>query len=193
MTTVLPEPVAILRAIPGEAGVRGVVGLGEAVGDPGVAVLAGDLGDVDHGLEGLDLAEEEAAVAVGVGPVLEELAGGGGDADVAALSPDGDLAADVVDEAVLLAAVLGLEVGVEAELAGALLLGAGDGDEVLAGAAGVDDLVGDAVVIEAEVAGGLGVGAVEDGVGDGGGQGAPGKNGRRGAYCGGLYGWSKDC
>ena len=56
----------------GQAGVRRVVGLAELVLDPGVAVLLGDLGDVDGGFQGLDLAEEELRLAVGVGPVFEQ-------------------------------------------------------------------------------------------------------------------------
>ena len=38
-----------------------LVGCSQAVFDPGVAVLAGDLGQVDGGLQRLDLAEEEPA------------------------------------------------------------------------------------------------------------------------------------
>ena len=55
-----------------QAGVRGVVGLADVVLDPGVAVLLGDLGDVDDRFEGFDLAEEELPLAVGVGPVFEQ-------------------------------------------------------------------------------------------------------------------------
>ena len=69
-----------------QAGVRGVVRLAERVLDPGIAVLLGDLGDVDGGFEGFDLAEEELLLAVGVGPVGEQAGGGGRHADVAALA-----------------------------------------------------------------------------------------------------------
>ena len=85
MTTVLPEPVAILKASRGQAGVGRVVGFAEVVLDPGVAELLGDLGDVDGRFEGLDLAEEELLLAVGIGPVFEQAGGGRRDADVAAL------------------------------------------------------------------------------------------------------------
>ena len=59
MTTVLPEPVAILNAMRGRPGFDVVVRLAQLVLDPGVAVLPGDLGDVDGGFERLDLAEEQ--------------------------------------------------------------------------------------------------------------------------------------
>ena len=79
-------PVAILKAMRGRPGLDVVVGLAERVLDPGVAVLLGDLGEVDGGFQGLDLAEEELLLAVGVGPVGEQPGGGRRDADVAALA-----------------------------------------------------------------------------------------------------------
>ena len=128
MTTVLPEPVAILNADARQAGIGRVVGLAERVLDPGVAVFLGDLGDVDGGFEGFDLAEEEFSLAVGIGPVRKQAGGGRRHADVAALAPQRDAAADVVDELVLFDAVL-CPLGVELKLLGALLLRLGDRDE----------------------------------------------------------------
>ena len=95
MTTVLPEPVAILNAMRGRPGFDVSLASRSVVLDPGVAVLLGDFGDVDGGFEGFDLAEEELLLAVGVGPVLEQARGGRRDADVAALAPERDAAADV--------------------------------------------------------------------------------------------------
>jgi len=141
-----------------------VVGAAEVVFDPGVAVLAGDLGEVDGGFESLDLAEEEAALAGRVGPVGEEAAGDVGDVAMAALAPLADLGADAVDELVFLDAVLG-PVGIDDKLFAALF-GAGDGDEIGREAAFVDGFVGDALVGEVKVPRGLEVGGVEDGVFD---------------------------
>ncbi len=53
-----------------QAGVEVGVRLAQLVLDPGVAVAGGDLGEVDGGLERLDLAEEQLPLAVGVGPVV---------------------------------------------------------------------------------------------------------------------------
>ena len=76
MTTVLPRAGRHLEGDAEEAGVvRRRSPRGAALLDPGVAVLAGDLGEVDGRLERLDLAEEEPALAVGVGPVLEQARG----------------------------------------------------------------------------------------------------------------------
>ena len=106
MTTVLPEPVAILNAVRGQARVRRIVRLAELVLDPGVAVLPSDLGDVDGGFEGLDLAEEQLLLAFGIGPVLEQARRRRRDTDVATLAPHRNPSADVIDESVFLDAVL---------------------------------------------------------------------------------------
>ena len=151
MTTVLPVPVAILNAMRGRPGFDVSFAVAQRVLDPGVAVLPGDLGDVDGGFERFDLAEEELLLAVGIGPVVEQARGRRRDADVAALAPERDAATDVVDELVLFDAVLG-PLGVEQQLLGPLLLRLGDGDEIRTGPAAVDDLVGDALVGEPEMA-----------------------------------------
>ena len=65
MTTVLPEPVAILKAMRGRPGFEVSLAFADVVLDPGVAEFLGDLGDVDDRLQGLDLAEEELALALG--------------------------------------------------------------------------------------------------------------------------------
>ncbi len=74
MTTVLPEPVAILNAMRGRPGFEVSLAARSRVLDPGIAVFLGDLGDVDGGFEGFDLAEEELLLAVGIGPVVEQAA-----------------------------------------------------------------------------------------------------------------------
>ena len=79
----------------------------------GGAVAAGDLGQEDRGLGRLALAEQDAVLAVGAGrPSAEQLAGVGRDPVPVARPPPLDLAADVVDQGVLLAALAG---GVEVE------------------------------------------------------------------------------
>ena len=74
MTTVLPVPVAILSAMREGRGLSVSLASRSVVLDPGVAVLLGDLGDVDGGLQRLDLAEEELLLALGVGPVFQQRA-----------------------------------------------------------------------------------------------------------------------
>ena len=66
-------------------------------------------------------------------------------------------------ELVLLDPVLG-PLGIEGELAGLFLARACDRNEVGAKAAAGDDLVGDAVFGESEMAGGFGEGGIDDGV-----------------------------
>ena len=80
MTTVLPEPVAILIGDAVQAGVGLVVLRAELVLDPGHAGLGRDLGEEDRRLERLDLAEEQAPFAVRRTPVIEQQAGGLGHA-----------------------------------------------------------------------------------------------------------------
>ena len=140
-----------LERCPRQAGIRGVVRLSNRVLDPGIAVLPGDLGDIDGGFESFILAEEKLFLAGGIGPVGNQARGGGRYADVAALAPHADAPTDVVDELVLLDAVLG-PLGVKLKLL-AFLLRPGDGDEIGAGPAAVNDLVGDALVGKAKMAG----------------------------------------
>ena len=87
MTTVLPEPVAILKAIRGRPGFDVSFASRSRVLNPGVAVFLRHLGDVDGGFERFVLAEEELLLAVGIGPVGKQACGGGRHADVAALAP----------------------------------------------------------------------------------------------------------
>ncbi len=94
MTTVLPDPVAILKAMRGRPGFEVSFASRSVVLDPGVAVLLGDLGDVDGGLEGFDLAEEQLLLAVGVVSSIASKPGGGRRyADVSAFPPDARCAA----------------------------------------------------------------------------------------------------
>ena len=74
MTTVLPEPVAILKARRGRPSLRRAFSAADDVERLGVADLLGGLGQVDRGLGGLELAEEEAALAVLGAPVREQVA-----------------------------------------------------------------------------------------------------------------------
>ena len=73
-----------------------------------------------------------------------------GDAIVVAEPPLTDDVTDVVDELVLFDPVLG-PLGIEFELL-ALLLRLGDWNEIAGQPAGFDDLVGDAVLVEVEMA-----------------------------------------
>ena len=132
-----------------EPGVARLAVLAELVLDPGLAV-AGDLGQEDRGLEGLDLAEEERLLPVGRRPVGEELAGDRGDAGVAGCPPGVDVLADPVDE-VVVGHPLADPVAGQAELGAALRLGLGDRDEVRAPPAALGDLVRDPVVVEVEM------------------------------------------
>ena len=63
-----------LECSAGQARVRGVVRFAERVLNPGVAEFFGNLGDIDGGFEGLDLAEEELLLAARIGPVVEQSA-----------------------------------------------------------------------------------------------------------------------
>lgn len=125
-------------------------------------MLRGDLGEVDGGLECLDLAEEEAPFAAFPGPVLEQVAGDGRDADATALPPLREPLTDLVDELIRLDP-LGRPLGRKLELR-TLLLWRRDRDEVRADAARLDRLVRDAVIAEAEMPRRLAVGGVQDGV-----------------------------
>ncbi len=119
------------------------------------APASGDLGQEDRRLGRLPLAEQHPVLAPRVGPVLQQLAGRRGDARVAPLSPDLDLAAQVVDQRVALPALAGqVEVGRllrEPGLEAAALPGRRDRDEGLARASARPDLAGGAVVPDDEV------------------------------------------
>jgi len=143
------------RVVPGTCITKGVR-------DPLVAVLASYLGGVDSGLDGFDLAEEQRPLALGVRPVVQEFAGGPRDAHMPAASPLLHPGPNAVDELVLLDAV-GRPLRIERGML-TLLLGPRDGNEVLADAALRHDLVGDAVLGEAEVPLGLREWRVDDGV-----------------------------
>jgi len=165
MTTVLPLPVAILKATRFSSGLWAwLVGLLELPENPCAVLAVGDFGEVDGGFQSFDLAEEEAALAVGVGPVFEELAGGVSNAGVAAETPFGDGGPHFVDELVLFDPFLGPLV-IEGQLR-SLLLRLGHGDEVAAQATRLDHFVGDAVLVEVEMAVRLFERRVQDGVGN---------------------------
>ena len=111
-----------------QAGVGLIVGLAQRILDPGVAGPARDLGEVDDGFQRLDLAEKELLFAVGVCPVGQQPGGRGRDARIAPLPPQGDAAADVVDELIFLNALLN-PFGIKRELP-ALFPRPGDRHEV---------------------------------------------------------------
>jgi len=149
-----------------EARVRVVGPLAQGVDDPRVLVglLVHDLGDVDRRLDGLELAEEDPPLPVGVRPVGEQPPRRGGDARPASPSPLRDLTADAVDEVVRLDPVrrpLRLELRLRA-----LLLRLRDRHEVRGDPPVLDDVAGDPTLAEPPVALGLVVGRVQDGVVD---------------------------
>jgi hypothetical protein len=89
-----------------QAGIRRVVSLAYCVFDPGVAVFLCDLGDVDGGFKSFVLAEEKFLLTVGIGPIGNQACGSWSHADVAALAPQRDAAADVVHQLVFFDAIL---------------------------------------------------------------------------------------
>ena len=147
-----------------EPRIRCVVGLSEPVFDPIVADLPGCFGQVDQGLQGFDLAEEELVLPVGVGPVLQELAGDLSHSLILPFPPVLDPFPDAVDVVVGLDAIL-CPFRVKLELL-AFLLGGRDRHEVGAGPASRDDLIGDSLVGEPPVPVGFAERRVEDRVFD---------------------------
>lgn len=139
-----------LEGHPGQAGVGLIVRLAKLVLNPGVAVLFGDLGDVDGRLQGLNLTEEELPLAFRLGPIFEELARRRCYAEISTVAPQADALADAVAELVLLDAVL-RPFGVELTLLAAFLVGLSDGDKVRAYPPLFDDVVRNALFVEAEV------------------------------------------
>ena len=135
-----------------QAGVGVLVDRAEVVLDPGVAVLLGDLGDVDQRFQGLDLAEEQPAGRGRVGASIQQPGGGAASRrGVAALAPELHRAADVVDRLVFLDAVCGPLVRRRAASSFPFFRGWAMGMKYGL-SAGLDDLVGDALVVEAEMA-----------------------------------------
>ena len=150
-----------LQRDPVQAEVTRGVRLGELVANPGVAGLLRRLGQVDRGLGGLPLGEQDRVVPLRVGPVLEQAARRRRDVRVLLLAPDINAVPDLVDEVVLPDLVRGELGEVELDLLAALAR-PGNRNEVLARPPPGDDLVGDAVVVEPEVAVGRPVGRVDD-------------------------------
>src|SRR5439155_8381600 len=114
-----------------------------------------NLGDVYRGLCGLDLAEEQLLLALGIRPILEQAARGVRDADVTTPPPQCDALANLVDDRVFLNAV-DCPFRLEIELP-AFSLRPRDWNEVRAGSALVDDVVRNAVVVETEMTTGLSI------------------------------------
>lgn len=100
MTIRLPRTGRHLEGDAVDVLVRSLVDIAERVLDPGVAVPGRDLGDVDRRLERFDLTEEQAPLAIGLGPVLEQFASCPGDPGVTTRTPDRDPRAHLVDELV---------------------------------------------------------------------------------------------
>ena len=148
-----------------QAGVGLVVRLAKLVLNPGVAVLFGDLGDVDGRFQGFNLTEEELALAVRLGPVLEELA-------VVGVTPRYPPSRHRPTRwrMSLTSLFSSMRSFVHSVSNGScwlpFLLGLGDGDEVRAYSPIFDDVVGDTLVVEAEVPRRLVEGRIEDRVFD---------------------------
>ena len=162
MTTVLPEPVAILNAMRGSPPLCCWFSCADDVERLGVADLLGGLGQVDRGLGRLDLAEEEAALAFLGAPVVEQVARRRRDVRVLLRPPACDRLADLVDDLVRL--LLDGPEGVEGELGLRRLLGARDRNEELARSAARLDLAGHLAVNGHEVPDRLDKRRVDDGV-----------------------------
>src|SRR5581483_8295428 len=143
-----------------QPGVVAVALVGQKVGDPRVSDLGRNLGGVDGRLQGLYLTEEEWSFPIGLGPVLEQATSGGSHALPTAHPPEQDALADAVDVLADLDAIP-RPLGIERELPAALLRGR-NWNEVRAGSTALNDLVGDPVVVEAEVTRRLFVRRVED-------------------------------
>ena len=159
MTTVLPLPVAILKAMRSRPGFAPSLASRSRVSRYGLPNLGAYSVRKIGRLDGLDLAEEEPPVTLGIAPVLQQPARRARNARIVALAPVRDGAAHLVDVVVLAQPIVG-PLRAELELL-ALLLGLRDGDEVGARAARLDDLAGDPVVVELEVAARLGEGRVD--------------------------------
>ena len=118
---------------------------------------ARDFGEEDRCLSGFSLSENDTILALGVRPVLKQLAGDRRDACVfAPTTPLGDIPPDVVDQAVLLATFSG---GIEVEglldraaLSLLALPGDGDRDEGLAGPTALPDFASGALRTDLEIA-----------------------------------------
>lgn len=124
----------------------------EAAPVVGGAVATGDLSEEDRRLGGLALAEEDGVVAMRPrSPMRQQLAGVGGDAVPVACPPALDLAADVVDQRVLLEA-LPRCIEVERRLFARALGRPRDRDERLARPPPFLDLPGRPALAEREVA-----------------------------------------
>ena len=104
-------------------------------------------GQINERFEGFDLAEEKAALTVGARPGLEKLGRRSRDAEMLVLAPLLHPAADLIDKLVRFNPVL-RPLGFEIELVFSLLPRCGDGNEVGAFAAGIGNLVGDALIGE---------------------------------------------
>src|SRR5207244_3722275 len=128
-----------------------VLGL-DAGAEIGRALPAGHLGQEDRRLSRLALAVEDRVFTLGRArrPVLEQLAGNGRDAGIAAGPPAVDLEADVVDERVLLSPLAG-DVEVEGLLGLLALPRDWHRDERLAGAPSIEHGAGRAVGADLEV------------------------------------------
>ena len=150
-----------LQRDPVQAEVAGGVRLIELVADPGVARLLRGLSEVDRGLGGLPLREQDRVVPLGIGPVLKQAAGGGRDVRVPLLAPDADPVTDLVDEVVLPDLVRGELGEFELDLLAALARPR-HRDKVLARPPPRHLLVGDALVVEPEVLLRDAVGGVDD-------------------------------
>jgi hypothetical protein len=111
------------------------------------------------------VATRKVAFAVGALPVFQQAGRGFGHAQVAALAPQRDAGAHLVDKVVFLDPVL-RPLGFKGKLARVLFLGARDRDKVGTHSTGFDNLVCDALVCETKVPRWFQIGRVEDWVFD---------------------------
>ena len=151
MTTVLPAPGHLERHA-WQAGVKVVVCLADCVLYPSIAVLFCHLGNVDGGLKGLVLAEEQSLLPTGISPICNQSCSSRRYTDLTALAPDYDAAADVVDELVLFDAVLcpfRLEYGLFCRAV--FLFGTRNRHEIGADAATYNLLIRDSFVVKPEM------------------------------------------
>jgi len=144
-----------------EPGVGFLVGLANLVLDPGVPGFSSDLRQIDGGLHCLDLAEEQLVLTVRVSPVFEQpTCGSGGSWRVIPFTPELHTGTDSVDGVVFFKAIL-RPLGVKLELL-APLLGPRNRNEVPTGPPSLDDLVGDTLVGEPEMAQRFHKGRIDD-------------------------------
>lgn len=144
-----------------QAGIRGAIRIPKRVFDPAVAVLLCCLGEVNGCFERLILAEEDLLFAGGIGPVCNQAGGGRRHAGISAFAPHADPSPNFIHKLILFYPVL-RPLRIKTKLKASLLLRSGDGHEIGAGPALLDNLIGNAVVVKAEMPLGFIEGRIEN-------------------------------